>query len=248
MLNSAVELISYLPHAVLENIRFPKFQMMSLLLVIFLLILTNSFGHIKRAFFLILSLILMVLIFQVINFHIKEDRKELIVYNLRNSFAVSLIDGHRHILLSSLNDKAWFAERAYLEKYWVNREILRNMEECYLPSFNYKIIPENDSLPIIEKIKEGIQLNLHHLSLLLLIKPITESVRGKTLIPSADILLICPNSGFPTAFNCPPGNVKRIITAGKLSYRQKRAWKQFADYQHIEFYSVHDSGAFHEVY
>lgn len=248
LLNNIVELISHLPGAVIENIRFPQLHLIGFLLVIILIIMTNSFNNIRRVFCLILSLILLLLMVDIIEFQRKENQSELIIYNLRNHIAISLIDGHKHVLVKvSANDK-WKEETTYLKKYWINREVLITMHEFCLHQHAERVVMRNDGDPIIEMLSEGTFFSLQDRSILLLLKPSFNDMKDKAVIPSTDILLINADSGFPAAYRYHSDFVKKLIVLGRISGQMNNAWKHFAESHHIEFYSIRDSGAFHEIF
>ena len=184
----------------------------------------------------------------IVDFKIKENQNELIIYNLRNHVAISLIDGHEHILITESDNSDWKENRSYLKNYWINREVSSSLHELYINQLPENCALTNENGFRLESYPEGTYLESFDQSMLLLSKPFRNHRKKKAVVPTVDMLLINANSGFPGAYSFHSIYPKKIILLGNRNDRLQMAWKKFADSRNIEFYSVNNSGAFHEKF
>jgi hypothetical protein len=248
LLNQTIEVISYLPFVVIENIRFQHHHLIGYLFIILAIILVISSKRIRRTAYFVLTVILIMLITDTINYNWKEKRKEIILYNLRNNLAISLIDGHSHMLIVESNDPGWNESKEYLRSYWIRREIEQNIYEYFLDSNS----PEGTSIRIgnisMERKVEGVYLNLHKQNMLLHTESMKENLGLNTNPINIDMLLITGSSGFPQPCHYKIIYPEKLVMFGNMTNKTRKAWKKFAESRGIEIYSIYDSGALHEIF
>jgi hypothetical protein len=248
VLNRTVEIISYLPYAVIDNIRFSQIHLIGFLLVILILIVISSFYKIKRNIYYLIGLLAIILLVDIVNFHSKENRKELIFYNVRNNAVISLIDGHKHILLVESSDMYWAKNKQYLENYWTNREIRKHLQEISLNQIQKHGTVINYGEILMEMQAEGLYMGLHDRSMLLVTGSSMTNERVNVKPLKVDMLLITGNSGFPQGYHHKAIDPKKLIMFGNMNSSLRKAWKTFANSRDIEIYSIYYSGALHEIF
>ncbi len=248
VLNQTVGLISFLPYAVIENIRFRQLHLIGFMLIVLAIILIVSFYKIKRNIYFIISALTLVLFINVVDFRSKESSRELILYNLRNNSAISMIDGHEHVLLVESCDTGWVENRRYLKNYWLNREVYTNRHELCLSQFPTENMLVNHKGILMERRAEGIYIDLHDLSMLLLTKQAQNNSKETTEAFKVDMLLVTAYSGYPRVYHQQFIDPGKLVIMGGMNRGMQSAWKEFAHGRDIEIYSTNDSGALHIIF
>ncbi len=124
LMNSLVRFVTSLPFSIIGDVRFGSFH------------LILSFGFIGLICFFIYSrqkkwilptaglFILIILMYYLFNYLIDDKKNQIIVYNIERGIAISLVQGHEHVLLIDsviLNNYDTFERSS--SNFWRNRQI-----------------------------------------------------------------------------------------------------------------------------
>jgi competence protein ComEC len=247
LLNQSIAWISRLPLAVIENIRFQEVHVLVFMLMVFLLIVITKEYRVKRYLFILISAIAFLLLADLITFRVHENRKEFIVYSLGDNLAISIIQGHKHLLLVDTQDPSWEESRKYLRPYWISREIDRDMTElCLDDTISGKWrFPDTDIS--LEVCREGYGIKLGDQEMFILSDRTDGPSTGNSPSGEAATWVVFDRSGFPGKYN--PGiHPEKMIVTGAMGRRKKQAWKEFAGSLGIRYYDVEESGALHDFF
>jgi len=239
--------ITSLPCSTIGNIRFELFH----LCVCIVFILTTTFLLLMRRKKLILPctavVILILLIFEIVVYQNNDRKREMIIYKNEDGIAISLITGHRHLLIadsaliSNFND---FYQSTV--DFWRNREIVGSMTTINLDelgqdtSVNCKEIKiqHTEGEIIIDFLKKRICIpnrNSRHY------------FRTQKCIDS-DYLIVNNSKVRINTDLFQRYKTKTIILESEVSGKARNSLIKLAMQNNIEIHDLYQSGALHIIY
>jgi competence protein ComEC len=249
ILNYAIVIISHWPASTISNIRFGTMHLVGWSLII--LLITVYLFYRRKLLILYLSGILMMImmIVDLINYHKYSGIREIVVYNLRDVTAISLIDGHQHIFLTSgLNKDEWQNEIKFIKPFWISRQIIRGILWYPLEEVN-NIKSISDDNYLLKCNDYGSLITFNDCQILYLNpKMNVEKGKNKFQTDSLDLIIINKESGYPRNvyknFMLPD---KKVIIQN-LTFRQKQMWMKYIIDNKSELHDTKEQGAFIRVF
>ncbi len=246
-LNHAIAMIGELPFSTLTEIRFNTIHLIAFYLFLLFLMIIIIQGYYRYIPHLSCSLIIIILLADIISIRNLSDKKELIIYNVRdNSLVLSLVDGINHTVItkgveSFENDNSI----RYIKNYWIAHNI--NREKVWIPVENE--IPEkiiNGRNLEIKLMPQGFLIDFYTTQCLYLKNSETANFPASPATKEK-ILIVDNDSGYPDKdvyLSCAPD---LILVSNSLSRFRKNTWKDFADNYGISYYDPQNNGAFKKI-
>jgi competence protein ComEC len=244
LMNFLVDYITKLPYAVITNIKFELYHLALFSSFVFLMCFLEYTGKKKYLIPLTELVVLLLLVFEITTYSINDKRQEIVIYRTDYGPAISLISGHKHLLLadtSITNNPAEF-ERS-TRYYWKSRQIDKSPEQIILNTLEPGTSIRDVNIAIRQK-KEGLYIDFNRKRFFLLNNEIINIVDVKEKSIS-DYIIVNASSGYPNNAIMQECKPSVIVIVGRVSYGICRAWNNFATKNNIGFYDINQAGALH---
>ncbi len=246
-LNHAIAIIGELPFSTITEIRFNTIHLIAFYLFLVLLMIIIIQKYYRYIPHLLCSLIIIILLADIISIRNLSDKKELIIYNVRdNDIVLSVVDGINHTVITKGVES--FENNntiRYIKNYWIAQNINRN--KVWIPGDNE--IPEqiiNGRNLEIKIIPQGFLIDFYTTQCLY-IKDSEAANFPPSPTTKERILIVDNDSGYPDKdvyLNCAPD---LILVSNSLSRFRKNTWKDFADNYGISYYDPQNNSAFKRI-
>jgi len=242
-MNYLIDSISKFPGSVISDIRFGFMELMTSVIICVVGLTIYYFGTKRCLNYFIITCLICYLGFGLIQYHIDERKNEIIVYNVKEGVAISIIDGHKHMLLASSEIFSDYSTNCRpLINYWVQRQINKGMMVI-----NIDTISENitllTSMVSVSQNNAGFLLQADSLCYLI---P-TNSFSKRKELPAKGMDEKFFLKTYPDIVgidNFALKNIHGIIMTGGIPMFIKRKWKSESENNKVIFYDTAIEGAF----
>jgi competence protein ComEC len=249
-MNFLINSIAKLPFSVIGNIRFEFFHLVlfgCLVFVITVLIYIQKKKYILPVSGLIL---LILLVFESINYEIDDKRKEIVIYNNEKGMAISLINGHKHLLFidsTLFNNYTAFIQSTHY--YWRYRQIERSMKIIHIDKLEIGTIIKGKNIAVQQM---PVELIVDFNKKILCVQNKKGISNQQKYFPDSclgpDLFIVSKSSEYPDKDLLQRHKIGKIVIAEEISYKKRKAWGELAINNKIEIYDVDQSGALHIVF
>jgi competence protein ComEC len=249
-MNALVSSITSLPFSVIGDIRFEPIHLFICCALVFLIILTTFVGRNKLSIPCAGIAILMILIFEILDYRAKDSKKEIIVYNTDKGIAISLISGHQHIFLTDTVISSNYQEFSLITAdFWRNREIGQSVKFIDFSKLESGTIIQGRDI-ILTQTKDGLIINFHQKIIFLQNRSCGNEIDkfSKNESPRIDYFIVSPCADKYALSVLQKYRSGEIIIPGKISDKNRKRWVNPAIRNKIAIYDIHSSGALHIVF
>lgn len=250
IMNSLIGFIPKLPFSIVGNIRFELFHLVVCSALVFIIILLLFIRWAKYIFPVAGIALTILLSFEIGVYNADNKKTEIIVYNIDKGFAISLISGHRHLLLVDsllMNNLAEF-NQANVD-FWRNRQIgkimriinLSELEEgIFIRCKEIKLQQTEEEFIIDFKTKRICVVNKKN-------KCERQNYKNVDCFNS-DYIIVCNSQDKASSSLLKKCRTKEIIIAGEVSNKTRNALIKLAAWSNIGIHDIKTSGALHIIY
>ncbi len=244
LLNNSINFIEQLPFSAITGIRFESIHLLAFYATLILIMILITQKQYKYLLPLAGALIITITAANIITLKKASDKKELIIYNVRNNdLVISIIDGINHTLITkgivSIENNNTIK---YLRNYWISNIVNRNIK--WIKSENTSIgkIYRDHNLEI-KFVREGFLINFYNSRYFYKNKPVTTDSQYSDTV-EAGTLIIDYDSGYPVPEIFNQYKPDLILTISAITQYRKNIWREFAEHYGIKYYDMQLQGAY----
>ncbi|MBN1597086.1 MAG: ComEC/Rec2 family competence protein [Bacteroidales bacterium] len=246
LMNSGVKFISEIPCSSISDIRFEKLNLVYFYLSISLLIYAYTYCR-KNFLHVISMLVLIYLVCDIYTYINLERKKEIVIYNAGRFNALSLIDGHKHLVIA---DSALFTEDSDFIKYTTNfriyRQVNRLVKYVSIQDVENKKLLKNDFL-VVGKSDYGLLIKYYGCNIFFYRKNMTDIINEIWTGDTVNYLVVDNNSGFPDRVLIEDIKPEMIIISPSVSNFLSGTWREEGYNCRALVYDLSENGSLHVV-
>lgn len=243
-MNYLIDIISKLPGAVIPNIKFGMSDLVFYISICMIGLTIYYYGRRQILSLFLASALTIYLSLGVVNYYTDSKKNEVLVYNLNKGVAISIVEGHNHLLLADsvfLRDISSNSRR--LNNFWIDRQIVKDLVIIYIDTLNqfsnlnmnnmrFSPNPDGYYLQIdAEKYLIPVLKNKHYEDNNSMVNSWKFQLTGSQQSNNDDLAAFSDTHG--------------IILTGNLPNSYKRKWKELAENMDISCYDLSVDGVFH---